>query len=80
MDVRNDFLLSVFQMPENTNVLTYEARRSRVISSMQYIVDYDYDTEQELWCKLKLAVSMFSFILIVVSQSISRVTFHYMFL
>jgi hypothetical protein len=59
MDVRNDFLLSVFQMPENTNVLTYEARRSRVISSMQYIVDYDYDTEQELWCKLKLAVSIF---------------------
>jgi hypothetical protein len=46
-------------MPENINVLSYEARRNRVLSSMQYIVDYDYDTAQELWCTIKLAVSMF---------------------
>ncbi|KDR17997.1 DNA-directed RNA polymerase I subunit RPA1, partial [Zootermopsis nevadensis] len=45
-------------MPKNVNVLTYEARVKRVISSMEYIVDYDYDTEQELWCKLKLAVPL----------------------
>jgi hypothetical protein len=53
-------------MPENVNVLSYEARVKRAISSMQYIVDYDYDTEQELWCKLKLAVSMPFFIIFVV--------------
>jgi hypothetical protein len=61
-------LLSLFQMPVHVNVLSYEARLNRVISSMQFIVDYDYDTEQELWCKIKLAVSMFLCIIIVLSQ------------
>jgi hypothetical protein len=68
MDVRITLLLCVFQMPVCVSVLSYEARRNRVISSMQFIADYDYDTEQELWCKLKLAVSMFLCIIIVFSQ------------
>jgi hypothetical protein len=59
IDVRITLLLSVFQMPVDVNVLSYDARRNGVISLMQFIVDYDYDTEQELWCKIKLAVSMF---------------------
>jgi hypothetical protein len=45
-------------MPETVNVLSYEARLKRVISSMEFILDYDYDTEKELWCKIKLAVSI----------------------
>lgn len=68
MDVRITLLLSVFQMPVHVNVLSYETRRNRVISSMQFIVDYDYDTEQELWCKIKLAVSMFLCVITVLSQ------------
>lgn len=68
MDLRITLLLSVFQMPVHVNVLSYEARLNRVISSVQFIVDYDYDTEQELWCKMKLAVSMFLDIIIVLSQ------------
>lgn len=51
-------LLFLFQMPETVNVLSYEARLKRVISSMEFILDYDYDTEKELWCKIKLAVSI----------------------
>jgi hypothetical protein len=68
VDLRITLLLSVFQMPVHVNVLSYEARLNRVISSVQFIVDYDYDTEQELWCKIKLAVSMFFHIIIVLSQ------------
>jgi hypothetical protein len=68
VDVRITLLLSVFQMPVHVNVLSYETRRNRVISSMQFIVDYDYDTEQELWCKIKLAVSMFLCVITVLSQ------------
>jgi len=48
-------------MPETVDTLSYDARLARVISSMEFIVDYDYDTEQELWCKIKLAVSIFLF-------------------
>jgi len=48
----------MFQMPETVDTLSYDARLARVISSMEFIVDYDYDTEQELWCKIKLAVSI----------------------
>jgi hypothetical protein len=49
--------LSIFQMPEIVDTLSYETRRARVVSSLEFVVDYDYDTEQELWCKIQLAVS-----------------------
>lgn len=45
-------------MLETVDTLSYEARLARVISSMEFIVDYDYDTEQELWCKIKLAIPL----------------------
>jgi len=45
-------------MLETVDTLSYDARLARVISIMEFIVDYDYDTEQELWCKIKLAVSI----------------------
>jgi len=49
-------------MPETVDTLSYDARLARVISIMDFIVDYDYDTEQELWCKIKLAVSICLFL------------------
>lgn len=36
----------------------YEARRKAVVCSISSVTEYDYDSEEELWCKVKFAVSI----------------------
>ncbi|GFG35710.1 hypothetical protein Cfor_00204, partial [Coptotermes formosanus] len=46
------------QENEQSGDQLYETRRARVVSSLEFVVDYDYDTEQELWCKIQLAIPL----------------------